>query len=60
MSNTSHYPSLELWKDIPWYEGLYKVSNIWNILWMKYNKILHLTRKYARFSRINDSMASWE
>ena len=21
----------EIWKDIPWYEGLYQVSNVWNI-----------------------------
>ena len=22
----------EIWKDIPWYEGLYQVSNMWNVL----------------------------
>lgn len=22
---------LEIWKDIPWYEGLYKVSDYWNV-----------------------------
>ena len=25
----------EIWKDIPWYEWYYKVSNNWRILWIK-------------------------
>lgn len=28
---------MEIWKDIPWYEWLYQVSNLWNIKWLKYN-----------------------
>lgn len=28
----------EIWKDITWYEWLYKVSNIWRVKSLKYNK----------------------
>jgi hypothetical protein len=28
----------EIWKDIVWYEWLYKVSNYWNILSLNYRK----------------------
>ena len=29
----------EVWKDIPWYEWLYKISNIWNIINTNYRKL---------------------
>jgi hypothetical protein len=28
----------EIFKDIPWYEGLYQVSNMWNIKSLNYNR----------------------
>lgn len=30
----------EIWKDIPWYEGLYRVSNSWKVLSINSKKIL--------------------
>ena len=27
--------TLEVWKDIPWYDGLYQGSTFWNIRWME-------------------------
>lgn len=29
---------MEIWKDIPWYEWKYQVSNLWNIKSLNYNK----------------------
>ena len=26
----------EVWKDIPWYEGKYQVSNLWNVMSLNY------------------------
>ena len=30
----------EIWKDIPWYEWKYQVSNLWNIFSLPYKKLL--------------------
>lgn len=30
----------EVWKDIPWYEWLYKVSNLWNVYSCRKNSLL--------------------
>lgn len=36
----------EIWKDIPWYEGFYQVSNLWNVKHIKYwIKLLNLKDK---------------
>lgn len=32
----------EIWKDIPLYYGLYQVSNLWRVLWLKRNKLLKI------------------
>lgn len=32
---------IEIWKDIPWYENLYKVSNLWKIYSYRRNKLLN-------------------
>lgn len=36
----------EVWKDIPWYEWLYKVSNLWNVYSYFIKRNLKLTKKY--------------
>lgn len=33
------YLPYEIWRDVPWYEWLYKVSNMWNIIWLKNRKL---------------------
>lgn len=36
-----NFINMEIWKDIPWYEWKYQVSNIWNVKSLKRNIILH-------------------
>lgn len=36
----------EVWKDIPWYEGLYKVSNMGRVCSNKFSKILSARKIY--------------
>ena len=31
---------MEIFKDIPWYEWLYQISNLWNIKSLEYNNTL--------------------
>ena len=31
----------EIWKDIPWYEGIYKISSEWSIFSFKYNRNIY-------------------
>lgn len=36
----------EIWKDVEWYEWIYKVSNLWNVLHIKHwTKLLNLRDK---------------
>lgn len=32
----------EIWKDILWYEGLYQVSNLWNVRSLSYNRCWYI------------------
>ena len=35
----------EIWRDIPWYEWIYQVSNIWNIRSLYYRNQFYITKK---------------
>ena len=43
---------MEIWKDIPGYEGLYKASNMGHIKSLRYNKIMKGTPTYDGYLRI--------
>lgn len=55
----------EIWKDIPWYEWLYKVSSYWNIISNTYNSRNRTIRKniintwYERVSLSKNHKAIW-
>lgn len=60
---------MEIWRDIPWYEWLYKVSNLWNVKSLNYNhtwleKILKSSKnwwylKYTLFKDKKYKMLLW-
>lgn len=55
----------EIWRDIPWYEWLYKVSSYWNVISDTYNsknrQLKHhiLTTWYARVTLSKDNKTRW-
>ena len=54
----------EIWKDIPWYEWLYKASNLWRVKSLfRYKKILKPlkhTEWYFRYCLMKDWKRSYK
>ena len=52
------YMETEIWKDIPWYEWLYRVSNLWNVFSVK-NAILLNTYKVIKYKKNTSYYKVW-
>ena len=48
----------EVWKDIPWYEWLYKVSNLWNVFSIKSRMLLN-TYKVIKYKKNTGYYKVW-
>ena len=51
----------EIWKDIPWYEWRYQVSNLWNLKWRhRYWGVIYLKKKLTNSWYLWNDLFNWE